>query len=336
MKINYPKHISTMYRFVRGRQLEGTFPGEPSTGIWPITGWRVGFGWGDLPEEAWPTSRGQWPPIEPPDADAQAKRYRTGRYQRVRSLDECKRVLGGDRPLPILVSLDITEKWWDAPNGRVPAPDPHDVVVGNHCVLLVGYDDSSAEFTFQNSWGANWGDQGFGYIDYKMFEETWWEGWLSDYVGGRDDTPKEPAGFRQGSWGLQEHGGGIFHCREFNNSSDERIGWTFAIERAEGVEVEELFVRPAFRRQGHGRRLIRLVNDLAVSKGLSLKIWIPDSDAELSNLGILRKLFDPLGLQIVDSGVRWVPLVAASRTQPLVARAPTMPRPSRLTVLSFG
>ena len=310
MKINLPERVSTMYGFVRGRQLEGTFPGEPNTGVWPITALRIGFGWGAPAEETWPKSGGQWPPLEPPNVDAEAKRYRTGRYQRVRTLDECKRVMGAERPLPILVSLDITDKWGYAPDGRVPVPEPDDVFIGSHSVLLVGYDDSSAGFKFQNSWGAEWGDNGFGHIGYETFEATWCEGWVSDYVGGRDDSPKEPAGFKRGAWRFSEHGSGIFHCREFVDPGDERIGWTFAIERAEAVEIEELFVRPAFRRQGYGKRLIRLVNDLAVTKHVPLKIWVSHADTDSSNLQVLKKLIDPLGLQIVNSGFRWAPLLA--------------------------
>jgi len=90
--------------------------------------------------------------------------------------------MGAERPLPILVSLDITDKWGYAPDGRVPVPEPDDVFIGSHSVLLVGYDDSSAGFKFQNSWGAEWGDNGFGHIGYETFEATWCEGWVSDYV----------------------------------------------------------------------------------------------------------------------------------------------------------
>ena len=32
-----PEPISRRYGFVRSRQLEGTFPGDPKTGVWPIT-----------------------------------------------------------------------------------------------------------------------------------------------------------------------------------------------------------------------------------------------------------------------------------------------------------
>jgi hypothetical protein len=121
--------------------------------------------------------------------------------------------MGNVRPFPVLASFEITDKWRDAPSGGIPAPAPDDVSLGNHTVLLVGYDDSRAEFKFQNSWGEDWGDGGFGTVGYETFEATCWEAWVWDFIGARDDTPKEPAGFRRGDWGLRDHAGGMFHCR---------------------------------------------------------------------------------------------------------------------------
>lgn len=43
---------------------------------------------------------------------------------------------------------------------------------GGHCMVLVGYDDSKQAFKVMNSWGTDWGDHGFGWIDYKLFPET--------------------------------------------------------------------------------------------------------------------------------------------------------------------
>jgi C1A family cysteine protease len=37
---------------------------------------------------------------------------------------------------------------------------------GGHAILLVGFTDSNKLFKFQNSWGKNWGDFGYGYIPY--------------------------------------------------------------------------------------------------------------------------------------------------------------------------
>jgi hypothetical protein len=38
--------FSRLYGFVRSRQLDGTFPGDAGTGVWPITACRTERGWG--------------------------------------------------------------------------------------------------------------------------------------------------------------------------------------------------------------------------------------------------------------------------------------------------
>jgi C1A family cysteine protease len=39
-------------------------------------------------------------------------------------------------------------------------------LLGGHAILLIGYDDKTKVFKFQNSWGVGWGDKGYGYIPY--------------------------------------------------------------------------------------------------------------------------------------------------------------------------
>jgi GNAT superfamily N-acetyltransferase len=107
-----------------------------------------------------------------------------------------------------------------------------------------------------------------------------------------------------------EHGGGALHCREFVGIDDERMGWAFAVERKGLVEVEELFVRPQYRGKGYGKKLIRLLGELASERGL--KIWVSYADNVPENLAIIEKLISPLGLQLKASDVRWAPLVATA------------------------
>lgn len=301
---------SRMYGFVRSRQLEGTFPGDPAVGIWPITALRILRGWGAPPEEAWPYDgdSSAWPPTEPPCVDTLAKHFRIGCYQRVRTAIECKTVLAQERGVG--VSLDINDKWRSAPHGRIPPLSPSDVSNGSHCVVLVGYDDCSSEFMFANSWGDDWGDHGYGYIPYEVFEATWWEGWMFDPTGNQ--VPNEsPSGVVERRWGVTEHSGGLLHCREFMNAGHERIAWAFAVERGEGLEIEELFVQPQFRRHGYGGRLIRSMAELAEEIGKRLRIWISYADTTPENLWAIERISRPVGIRLQPGSVRWAPYVVA-------------------------
>ena len=43
---------------------------------------------------------------------------------------------------------------------------PTESVLGGHCVVAVGYDDTQQRFTFRNSWGESWGKAGYGTMPY--------------------------------------------------------------------------------------------------------------------------------------------------------------------------
>ena len=58
--------------------------------------------------------------------------------------------------------------------GILPEITDTDIFKGGHSVILVGYDDNTERFKFMNSWGTKWGDNGFGYINYKyIYDEKY-------------------------------------------------------------------------------------------------------------------------------------------------------------------
>lgn len=52
-------------------------------------------------------------------------------------------------------------------SGYIPLPEPGEKQAGGHCMLIVGHDDSTAKFKIRNSWGAEFGQGGYGTIDYE-------------------------------------------------------------------------------------------------------------------------------------------------------------------------
>jgi GNAT superfamily N-acetyltransferase len=277
--------FSAQYTFIRGRQLEGTYPGDRYTGIWPITSNRVGRGWGYVPEEQWPYDTSVWPPVEPLGLDQIAIKNPDFYYQRVRTLEECKSVIRRGQSL-VEVSLNISDKWYNVPDGRIPENTVNDIPVGGHSVLVYGFDDSCQEFAFRNSWGVNWGDKGNGRIPYAVFEACWVEGWCGGLAAcPMDGNPN--SGVAERRWGVHEHGGRVLHCYEFVDSKAGRIAWAFFVERGQSVGVEELFVMPAFRRKGYGAELANMIADHSRQQAASLTVWISHADTSPDNFLIV-------------------------------------------------
>jgi hypothetical protein len=53
---------------------------------------------------------------------------------------------------------------------------------GYHAVVLTGYDDSTMQFQFLNSWGKDWGQGGYGTIDYALVTAEGYSGAALDDV----------------------------------------------------------------------------------------------------------------------------------------------------------
>jgi C1A family cysteine protease len=60
---------------------------------------------------------------------------------------------------------------------------------GGHAMLLVGYDDAKGAFKLMNSWGPEWGDNGFAWVTYELFPQVCKYGFVAkDSYSGQVDT----------------------------------------------------------------------------------------------------------------------------------------------------
>jgi GNAT superfamily N-acetyltransferase len=301
--------MSRMYSWVRSRQLEGTYPGDRYTGCRVITACRVSRGYGYPPEEAWPYIKNTdpWPPTEPPGLDAIAKKFRLWFYQRVRNVDECKQVLrfNGGLPVHVAVAADL-RAWSDAPSGNIPLPSNDSAPPDTHSVLIEGYNDSRQVLKFANSWGAGWGDGGYGYLPYAYFERLLNEAWACfPELGSRPphDPPRE---YEVSEWGEHSLTGGVLHGADvYSRRFDENIAWAFGVARDEFLDVEELFVRPEWRNKGFGHELTQSMIERADKESLQIRFWVTQADATQASLGSFARMTAAHGLGFTQSPFRW-------------------------------
>lgn len=54
-----------------------------------------------------------------------------------------------------------------ATTGLVPLPSANEQSIGGHAVCAIGFDDSKQSFIVKNSWGPNWGLNGYFYMPYN-------------------------------------------------------------------------------------------------------------------------------------------------------------------------
>ncbi|MDN3595719.1 C1 family peptidase [Zunongwangia endophytica] len=79
------------------------------------------------------------------------------------------------RQQPILIGAYLSSEFGKTDNFGLAAYREHVVNYGNgdcHAMLVVGYSDEYNAFKVVNSWGENWGSDGFVWIDYAAFENA--------------------------------------------------------------------------------------------------------------------------------------------------------------------
>jgi hypothetical protein len=108
--------------------------------------------------------------IKPPDSCyAAARTDQVLSYSRLmQSLSDMKICLATGFPFIFGFSVfSAFESREVASTGVVPLPGVGDRPVGGHAVLAVGYDDVTQRFKVRNSWGADWGHEGYFTIPYS-------------------------------------------------------------------------------------------------------------------------------------------------------------------------
>ena len=105
-----------------------------------------------------------------------AKFWKIKKYEKCLDLTSIKNSLSLNKPVWLGVSCQ--ESWYYYGYEGILEYDSSKPSIGGHAIALVGYDDSKNAFKFVNSWGTNWGDNGFGYLSYDYLVKCiFWEAW---------------------------------------------------------------------------------------------------------------------------------------------------------------
>lgn len=140
----------------------------------------------------------------PPAAIVEGAQHRLTKFARIAGdpLTEVKQALNDGFPVSMAFRVhrwvfNITgplETHWRQP-GALAAKDPLNDVVGNHDVLVVGYQDSTdpsgGYFIVRNSWSPEWGDGGYWAMPYDRIGDAY-EFWAVESFNGLDVAPVAP------------------------------------------------------------------------------------------------------------------------------------------------
>ena len=126
-------------------------------------------------ETLWPYDVDQFETKPPQICYNAAKLDVAVNYFNLETLEDIKQCLSAEFPVVFGITLYESFEGNDvATTGIVPVPHKHEQVIGGHCMVVVGYDDTDPNnktFIIRNSWGTGWGQKGYAIIPQDMFEQ---------------------------------------------------------------------------------------------------------------------------------------------------------------------
>ncbi|MGZ4123276.1 MAG: C1 family peptidase [Tumebacillaceae bacterium] len=163
--------LSRLFLYWHEREIEHTV--NEDSGAMIRDGMKVLQKLGVCPEVDYPYEISHFTDRPSPQAEQDALTNRISEYHRVTNLNLLKAALASG--LPVVLGFSVYESFESAETaktGIVTIPDPSmEQLLGGHAVLAVGYDDAKQQVIVRNSWGTTWGDQGYCYFPYELFQD---------------------------------------------------------------------------------------------------------------------------------------------------------------------
>ena len=158
---------SRLFIYYNERVIEGTVNQDAGAQI--RDGIKAVAKLGAPPESEWPYDISEFTKKPPHKAYVDGKKDLVTSYARVAQyLMQMRGCIASG--FPFVFGFTVYESFESqevAQTGIVPMPSPGESVLGGHCVVAVGYDDTQRTFTIRNSWGTGWGEQGYCHMPYE-------------------------------------------------------------------------------------------------------------------------------------------------------------------------
>ncbi len=289
-----------------------------------------------LPERYWPgieDPRAYPLPNEPTNADQIAKHDRLISYRRFHTEQEC--LISLERRWLTSATIEIGSDWHSPLLGKIPL-HPVNKLNSVHSIGLAGFDFETSEFVFPNTWGEKWGDGGLGYLPFGYLTKFMTEGW-SWPATSPASLPEHP-GDNIFHRGIELPGLGKEWIVEIlDGDSNVMMGWAIGVQRARSFRVEELFVRPDYRRRGYGSLLANEFIKLNQTLTTPISFLIPWGDHEEHNTAALLAWARSLSLRLEPAAVRWAAYKATVGTPvDSLPKLEWIPRKATSTLSALG
>jgi len=171
---NKQTEISRLFIYYYERLIEGTVNSDSGAQIRDAI--KATSTYGAPLESLWPynISKFKMPPATAAVQDAANRKVTL--YENIPNGDYQSCINAIAAGYPVIIGFDVYSSFESqtvAQTGIMPYPNvKSEKLLGGHCVLLVGYDNTKNTFIVRNSWGTSWGDKGYFYMPYEVIQNT--------------------------------------------------------------------------------------------------------------------------------------------------------------------
>lgn len=166
---------SRLFIYWNERDSEGTVDSDSGAEI--RDGVKVLVKLGTPPETDWPYNIDEFTIRPPQKAYDDAEKNQALQYQRILrpqndlTHDMLQCLAAGYPFVTGFVVYESFESEEATKTGHIHLPTHGEKELGGHAVLVVGYDIAQQIFICRNSWGADWGDDGYFYMPFAYLED---------------------------------------------------------------------------------------------------------------------------------------------------------------------
>jgi C1A family cysteine protease len=163
--------LSRLFLYYNERVIEGTV--RQDSGAMIRDGIKSCATQGVCPESDWPYNIAKFKSKPTKKCYTEAVQYEILSYHRINTLNDMINCLA--QGFPFVFGCEVYESFESdtvAKTGTVPMPSHSEQLLGGHCMLAVGYNQSTKRFIVRNSWGTGWGNKGYCTMPFAYLGNT--------------------------------------------------------------------------------------------------------------------------------------------------------------------
>jgi C1A family cysteine protease len=171
--------LSRLFVYYNARLLDDAV--DEDVGAYTRDGIKAVNKYGVCSEAAWPYIIERFANTPSVQSYEDARHRLIKKYYRIQNIKDIVDALNADSP--VVTSMNVYDSFFELDDGRktiLPMPRANENIIGGHAVSFVGYNLPKRLFLARNSFGTNWGDQGYFWVPFDYAEKDFMDNWTFD------------------------------------------------------------------------------------------------------------------------------------------------------------